>query len=136
MNDYLNEGTWQELLLKRFKHTENLAKKIKKIIDGVVEDIEEITDSRLDDVVDYIETMNKQVHIPMWNRLSDVTPDSLKICTASGYIVSWIDAMDLMVKAQWDSKNKCFITYDEELEKWTKDESVEYWIPLIFPETF
>lgn len=124
-------GTWQEVIYKRMKATNKLSKEISSMIERIVHECN--PDGIMDDLDEWFEAFNKKIHIPVWNKITERTPDDLDI-PIEAYVVTYKDDQQIHFEANWNSDKKQFYTWSDEEETHVPLANAYFWIPLVYPE--
>lgn len=126
----LTGKTWEELVLMLDKNAHETKRKIKYL----AEELEEIQfDFIHSELCEYIDAHKKKIIIPKWNSIKEVTPDDLEVAVIE-YMV--FCESDNIHKARW--RDGQFDTWADWLDEpyWVYDNSIMYWLPLIYPTMY
>lgn len=132
MND-LADKRWEELVVGMFKKRKHELDALKPLLNEIQNLIS--GGHELDDMQDYVQHIDKNIHIPRWNRYPETNPSMLDIPTIdSKYWV--LIAPDFVFEAIW--KEGAFYTFMERDngEGWGIETAVSFWIPITYPTPY
>ncbi len=122
---------WEELCLIAFK---TIAKREKQI-DEAIRKLEDLSFcSEIDEIEEYLESINNKIHIPVWNKYPDTNPEALKICVEKYYVFM---EPDFIMEAKWENGN--FYTENECHESgklWDVTPDITFWLPINYPTPY
>lgn len=144
MSDFDRVGLSKErLFFQLLKEYTSHAEKIIKSFDALEESLEPILYGLkvdLEEFEDYIDAREKEIHVPLWNELSKVTPDDLRVNVIE-YLV-FLEP-EFVYTAIWKNGNFWVLRemMDEDAEEYTGSQymietEVTHWIPVVYPSRY
>lgn len=124
---------WHEIILKTGVQTNKHIKKMRDALE-VLEKIHDSIDNTHEEVEDYLETLRRNIQIPVWNDFKKVKPNEMKE-----------QALAFMAFSEPDSffeaiyKDGYFWRYYENeygKHTWNVVKNVSHWIPILYPAPY
>ncbi len=132
MND-LADKQWEELVVKLFKKRKDELIALDLLLDEISNLMH--SDAEFSDMEDYVSHINKNIHIPRWNRFPETNPGMLNIPTVESKYLVFIKP-DFIFEAIWS--NDYFYTFmdRDDGQGWAIEKEVSFWIPITYPTPY
>jgi hypothetical protein len=131
-DEYINK-TWEELVVAIYDKAEERNENLQRIISDFEEEISNRFEIQIDEIKEYVESIKNKIHLCIWNRLSDATPNDLEM-NQEGFLI-YQEGMHFCGNVRWE-ENK-FSVWVDDVEMWCdfidSEDNPVFWLPLTYP---